>query len=83
MEIIFRIGGLRPSISCVARCRGEFLVKAEFGTPKRIRIAVYSLKGCCPRPLDDGGTQAKYSRDRATRQHNVVQYYKRQDEQDN
>ena len=25
------------------------------GTPKRIRIAVYTVKGCCPRPLDDGG----------------------------
>ena len=26
-----------------------------YGTPKRIRIAVYTVKGCCPRPLDDGG----------------------------
>ena len=25
------------------------------GTPKRIRIAVASVKGKCPRPLDDGG----------------------------
>ncbi len=25
------------------------------GTPKQIRIAVYTVKGCCPRPLDDGG----------------------------
>jgi len=24
-------------------------------TPKQIRIAVYTVKGCCPRPLDDGG----------------------------
>ena len=31
--------------------------------PKRIRIAVGSLKGCCPRPLDDGGTLAKYIKD--------------------
>ena len=36
--------------------------------PKRIRIAVTGLKGQCPRPLDDGGTQVKYSRDRASRQ---------------
>ena len=27
------------------------------GTPKRIRIAVYTVKGCCPRPLDDGGLE--------------------------
>lgn len=25
------------------------------GTPKGIRIPVYSVKGSCPRPLDDGG----------------------------
>ena len=25
------------------------------GAPKGIRIPVYTLKGCCPRPLDDGG----------------------------
>ena len=25
------------------------------GTPKRIRIAAASVKGRCPRPLDDGG----------------------------
>ena len=24
-------------------------------TPKGIRIPVGSVKGCCPRPLDDGG----------------------------
>ncbi len=36
--------------------------------PKRIRIAVYSLKGCRPRPLDDGGMQPKYSRDAVSRQ---------------
>ena len=29
------------------------------GTPKRIRIAVYTVKGCCPRPLDDGGLSTK------------------------
>ena len=29
------------------------------GTPKRIRIAVYTVKGCCPRPLDDGGLVTK------------------------
>ena len=39
-----------------------------FGAPKRIRIAVAGLKGRCPRPLDDGGTLVKYSRDRASRQ---------------
>ena len=33
--------------------------------PKRIRIAVYTLKGCHPRPLDDGGTRLKYSKDKA------------------
>ena len=27
----------------------------QYGNPKRIRIAVYTVKGCCPRPLDDGG----------------------------
>jgi membrane protein YqaA with SNARE-associated domain len=27
--------------------------------PKRIRIAVYTLKGCHPRPLDDGGMPVK------------------------
>ncbi len=27
--------------------------------PKRIRIAVYGLKGRCPRPLDDGGMLIK------------------------
>jgi hypothetical protein len=26
------------------------------GAPKGIRIPVASLKGSCPRPLDDGGT---------------------------
>ena len=26
------------------------------GAPKGIRIPVSSLKGWCPRPLDDGGT---------------------------
>ena len=26
-----------------------------YGTPKGIRIPVYTVKGCCPRPLDDGG----------------------------
>ena len=32
------------------------------GTPKQIRIAVYTVKGCCPRPLDDGGpTDISYS----------------------
>ena len=25
------------------------------GTPRGIRIPVYTVKGCCPRPLDDGG----------------------------
>ena len=30
------------------------------GTPKRIRIAVYTVKGCCPRPLDDGGLNFCY-----------------------
>lgn len=24
------------------------------GTPRGIRIPVYTVKGCCPRPLDDG-----------------------------
>ena len=38
------------------------------GAPKRIRIAVYSLKGCHPRPLDDGGTLLEYNRDKASRQ---------------
>ena len=32
------------------------------GAPKGIRIPVAGLKGRCPRPLDDGGTRAKYSR---------------------
>ena len=32
-------------------CGSPFL----YGTPKQIRIAVYTVKGCCPRPLDDGG----------------------------
>ena len=32
-----------------------FKVISLNGTPKRIRIAVYTVKGCCPRPLDDGG----------------------------
>lgn len=27
------------------------------GTPKRIRIAAASVKGRCPRPLDDGGSR--------------------------
>ena len=27
-----------------------------YGTPKGIRIPVAALKGLCPRPLDDGGT---------------------------
>ena len=34
-------------------------VQVEFksiGAPKGIRIPVSSLKGWCPRPLDDGGT---------------------------
>ncbi len=43
------------------------------GAPKRIRIAVYSLKGCCPRPLDDGGTQVKYNRDSASRQRDIIE----------
>ena len=31
----------------------------SFGAPKGIRIPVPSLKGWCPRPLDDGGTLSK------------------------
>ncbi len=38
-------------------------IASIIGTPKRIRIAVAVLKGRCPRPLDDGGTPSKYSRD--------------------
>ena len=30
-------------------------IAALNGTPKGIRIPVYTVKGCCPRPLDDGG----------------------------
>ena len=29
------------------------------GAPKGIRIPVFSLKGWCPRPLDDGGSSIK------------------------
>ncbi len=32
--------------------------------PKGIRIPVAGLKGRCPRPLDDGGTRGKYSRNK-------------------
>ena len=31
-------------------------------TPKGIRIPVGSVKGCCPRPLDDGGVRIYYSK---------------------
>ena len=41
------------------------------GAPKRIRIAVTGLKGRCPRPLDDGGTLVKYSRNTASRQRHI------------
>ncbi len=37
----------------------NYYVQVEFksiGAPKGIRIPVSSLKGWCPRPLDDGGT---------------------------
>ncbi len=37
----------------------KFCLKMETkinGAPKGIRIPVPSLKGWCPRPLDDGGT---------------------------
>ena len=33
-------------------------------TPKGIRIPVCSVKGSCPRPLDDGGSQ-KYKNSKA------------------
>ena len=33
------------------------LQKGIRNTPKGIRIPVGSVKGCCPRPLDDGGMQ--------------------------
>ena len=49
-------------------------VNYKFGAPKRIRIAVAGLKGQCPRPLDDGGMLAKYSRDRFSRQYLTLQY---------
>ena len=39
----------------------------KIGAPNGIRIHVAGLKGQCPRPLDDGGMRAKYSRDRARR----------------
>ncbi len=41
-------------------------VQVEFdlgGAPKGIRIPVSSLKGWCPRPLDDGGTQLRIKRE--------------------
>jgi hypothetical protein len=38
------------------------LVKV-FSTPKGIRIPVCSVKGSCPRPLDDGGKQFSGQRD--------------------
>ena len=43
----------RPNIQKKNTFRCSFFV---YGTPKRIRIAVYTVKGCCPRPLDDGGS---------------------------
>ncbi len=41
----------------------------NWNTPKRIRTAAAGVKGRCPRPLDDGGILAKYSRDRVGRQY--------------
>ena len=45
--------------------------KIYFNTPKGIRIPVCSVKGSCPRPLDDGGEKNNYrnnkSLKRATR----------------
>ena|SRR6476619_1380935 len=39
--------------------RKEASWKKLFSTPKGIRIPVTSVKGRCPRPLDDGGGKAK------------------------
>ena len=47
---------------------------AKIGTPNGIRIRVAGLKGRCPRPLDDGGTRLKYSRDVASGQRNMDIY---------
>ncbi len=38
------------------------LASEKCGAPKGIRIPVASLKGSCPRPLDDGGKTAKDKR---------------------
>ena len=37
-------------------------INDKIGTPNGIRIRVAGLKGRCPRPLDDGGTEEKYSK---------------------
>ena len=34
-------------------------IKVQYYTPKGIRIPVCSVKGSCPRPLDDGGCISK------------------------
>jgi membrane protein YqaA with SNARE-associated domain len=45
--------------------KGAF-IECPAGAPKRIRIAVYTLKGCHPRPLDDGGIPENYIRQPVT-----------------
>src|SRR5579859_4318422 len=54
----------RPKRSCYTsdkkrfggfRSRAGAAVRGTMGTPSGIRIRVATLKGWCPRPLDDGG----------------------------
>ena len=35
--------------------KSNFIILNSLNTPKGIRIPVTSVKGKCPRPLDDGG----------------------------
>ena len=69
--ISYKIQRVQPIFSLLSTQEKRPKLASKIGAPKGIRIPVGSLKGCCPRPLDDGGTLIKYSRVRVGQQWSV------------